>query len=373
MTLRIKKQMNRLAFFAALVIMTVSCQNNQERSKEINQDEISVTNKEFGIPKSFQIPTLTFEINPNSDTILAIGQNGTKLHIPQNAFINQSGDLITSIVKIDFQEYRNSAEMAFSGIPMTYEKGGETFFFNSSGMFDIQGYSDNEQIRVAQNKSLTIDYYLAKQNPDIDFYKMQDSSSNWELVNEILEMPKPIAKDTLINIQEDVEFDGFFEGEGDFASDTFVMKDDGNRTNATLLAEGADAGHTYPDIVKGLNISSFGVYNCDQIYRLPNRVNIIAKYEDENGAEIKSPNILSLIDLNYNGAFSFDPNRFTCDSKGKNVLLLFAESGELFLLEKGEFEKMNISESGEYSFKLKNVSNTIKSTEDLASYLDIKL
>ena len=81
--------MNRLAFFAALVIMTVSCQNNQERSKEINQDEISVTNKEFGIPKSFQIPTLTFEINPNSDTILAIGQNGTKLHIPQNAFINQ--------------------------------------------------------------------------------------------------------------------------------------------------------------------------------------------------------------------------------------------------------------------------------------------
>ena len=86
-------------------------------------------------------------------------------------------------------------------------------------MFDIQGYSDNEQIRVAQNKSLTIDYYLAKQNPDIDFYKMQDSSSNWELVNEILEMPKPIAKDTLINIQEDVEFDerkSFFTYTGSF-------------------------------------------------------------------------------------------------------------------------------------------------------------
>lgn len=367
--------MKKIAFISALVIMTVSCQNNQENSSETNQYEISEPENVFEVPETFGTTTLTFKVNPNADTILNVGQYGTKLYIPSNAFISQKGDLITSTVTINFQEYKNSAEMAFSRIPMTYEKGGEEFFFNSSGMFYIQGYANNEQIEIAENKSLTIDYFLAKQNLNIDFYRMQDDSSNWELVNEIQELPKPkinVSADSAI-VQEFAVEEVAFIGEGDIAEDTFVMEDNGNRTNATLLAEGADAGHTYPDIVKGLNISSFGVYNCDQIYRLPNRVNIIAKYEDENGAKIKSPKILSLIDLNYNGAFSFAPNNFTCDSKGENVLLLFAESGELFLLEKGEFEKMNITENGEYLFKMKNVSSTISSTEDLASYLGIKM
>jgi hypothetical protein len=257
---------------------------------------------------------------------------------------------------------------------MTYKKDGEEFFFNSSGMFNIQGYSNQEQIIIAENKSISIDYFLAKQNQDIDFYKMEDDSSNWELIHEIQELPKLDINESVDSaIGQVVVVEDALWGERDIAADTFVMEDNGDRTNATLLAEGADAGHTYPDIVKGLNISSFGVYNCDQIYRLPNRVNIIAQYEDEKGIEIKSPKVLSLIDLNYNGAFSFDPNSFTCDAKGNNVLLLFTESGELFLLEKGNFEKMNILENGEHQFRMKNVSSTISSTEDLASYLGIKM
>ena len=37
------------------------------------------------------------------------------------------------------------------------------------------------------------------------------------------------------------------------------------------------------------------------------------------------------------------------------------------------FEKMNILENGEHQFRMKNVSSTISSTEDLASYLGIKM
>jgi hypothetical protein len=49
------------------------------------------------------------------------------------------GALLTEKVTLSFQEYKNSAEMTFSKIPMTYKKGGEDLRFNSSGMFSIKG------------------------------------------------------------------------------------------------------------------------------------------------------------------------------------------------------------------------------------------
>ena len=83
--------------------------------------------------------------------------------------------------------------------------------------------------------------------------------------------------------------------------------------------------------------------------------------------------MLSLIDLEYNGAFSFSPNRFTCNAKGNNVILLFSTSDKLYLLDKGEFAKMKIEKSGDYTFTVKEVSNTIRNTADLAKHLGLKV
>ena len=119
-------------------------------------------------------------------------------------------------------------------------------------------------------------------------------------------------------------------------------------------------------------MESFGVYNCDQIYRLPHAIAIQASYEDENGKPIPNLHVLSMMDLNFNGAFSFAPNRFLCDAKGDNVLALFTKKGQIYLLDKGEFAKMNINKSGKYVFKMKNMSETLKTTDDLAKHLGMK-
>ena len=135
------------------------------------------------------------------------------------------------------------------------------------------------------------------------------------------------------------------------------------------IREDIAAGHRYPNIVKGLKISGFGVYNCDQIYRVSKPASITAKYIDKDGVEINSGILLSMIDLNYNGAFSFHPKRFQCNLEGNNVLLLFTAESQMYLLEKGEFEKMQIKSSGEYTFVLKNVTDLITNSKDLAGYL----
>lgn len=134
---------------------------------------------------------------------------------------------------------------------------------------------------------------------------------------------------------------------------------------------GGDAGHSFAKIVTGLRANKLGVYNCDQIYRVKNRVNIQANYIETDGTPIKNGYLISMIDLNYNGAFSFSPSNFICSASGKNVIVLFSKEGDLYILDHGKFTNMNISESGKYTFMMKNMTDQLKTSEDLAKYLNL--
>ena len=351
----------------------------------------------YPIPAAFLPDFSEKTLDPTIETLLPLDNEGTVLHVPEDAFVDIFGNVVEDPVTILYKEYNNSADMAFSKIPMTYQGNN----FNSSGMFEIQGKCKGKPIRVAPGKSLTIDYKIAQKNPGTDFYRLNEGSGQWTLVADIPEMTEKVVavQDIAINVRgnravnnninvqnnnwnvprnqinwdEDQNLNVRRGNRGGGINQNKVMEDDGNRTNATLLAENADAGHTYPDIVKGLNVESFGVYNCDQIYRVPNRVDVTASFKDQNGKALNDLHVLSLIDLEYNGAFSFSPNRFTCNAKGNNVILLFSTSDKLYLLDKGEFAKMKIEKSGDYTFTVKEVSNTIRNTADLAKHLGLKV
>ena len=125
------------------------------------------------------------EINPVVKTNLPLDQEGTVLHIPKNCFVDKNGQPVKDKVTIEYKEYQNSADIAFSNIPMTYTQNGEEFFFNSSGMFEIQGTVEGEPVSIAPNQKLTIDYALAKKNPDLRFYRLNENGKDWEVVQNI--------------------------------------------------------------------------------------------------------------------------------------------------------------------------------------------
>src|SRR5688572_24854960 len=342
--------------------------NTNATGKKVNRRVEIVIEHVISVPKDFVVGYKEFTIRPNADVALKVNAKGTTLHIPKNCFVDKNGKPVQDKVTLRYKEYSNSAEMAFSKVPMTYKQGDEEYFFNSSGMFEINGVVNNEPVNIAKGKNIKIDFALAVKNPDISFFKM-NNKGDWKKVQAI----KPAIGGRLL-ISDPIRDD--FEGLDHVRNrnrDTiiidadFQIQDHGNRKAATLLASGADAGHTYPDIIRGLNVDSFGVYNCDQIYRVPNRLNINAKYVDPAGKEIKNLHVLSMIDLRYNGAFSFAPNSFICDAKGENVLALFTNDGELYLLDKTQFAEMNITKSGQYTFRMENKTKEIKNTKDLAN------
>ncbi|MCB0478677.1 MAG: OmpA family protein [Crocinitomicaceae bacterium] len=362
--------------------------NLDDMGKQSNRRvEILVEYFDFQIPESFIGKKVIFNIDPKADTSLIIGERGTMLFIPKDAFIDANGNLVQSEVKLSFSEYTNSAEIAFSGIPMTYKRNNEEWNFNSAGMFEITGSSEGKRIEIAENKKLRIDYSLIQKPDNIDFYQLKENGK-WNIIQNInKEKPNSMIPDFNITSEVSMKIKKRKGERWIFTrkinkKDKFIgwkphmpFKDDGNREDATLLGDGTsnDAGHTYPDIVKGLNVESFGVYNCDQIYRLENQTNVLADYVDDKGNKINGPKILSLIDLNYNGAFSFDPKSFICNSKANNVLALFTNSGKLYLTEKGQLQEMDLKNNHNYTIIMKDVSDEIKSSEDLAQYLGIKI
>ncbi|MCI5058520.1 MAG: hypothetical protein MRY83_20585 [Flavobacteriales bacterium] len=149
--------------------------------------------------------------------------------------------------------------------------------------------------------------------------------------------------------------------------------DTGDRTAGTLLAEGADAGHTYPKIVKGLNVSSFGVYNCDQAFRLSEPVTLNPTYKDQNGRYISNGSVAVVLDLDYNGSFSFNPESFTCSAVGRNHVLLFTKDKRVYHINDSQMDELNLeSGNGSYTLNMSEVTDRVKTTNDLKKLIGLE-
>jgi hypothetical protein len=327
-----------------------------EKSKEVKSEKIYTSYSEE--VKNLQVPENTYRIDPQKENVVKVGKRGTTLHIAPNSLVDKNGQPYTGEVNLHYKEFSNSSEMAFSGINMWYKNSTDELRFNSAGMFEVKATTNNgEEIYVGKDKSIGVDFRLVKNNPGTDFYRLDEKNNKWTKVSGLTRQRDSLQTADVIPIY------WYVDGRK-------LVKTDNNMQNLGQIY--VDAGHSYPSIVQGLSINRFGIYNCDQVYRLANKIEVTAKYMDASTSkELKDLQVLSLIDLNFNGAFSFNPNQFTCDSKSRNVLLLFTTSGNLYYLSEEAFRSKNLESSGEVTFKMTNVSAKVKSTEDLQKLLGI--
>ncbi len=402
--------------------------------KSLNYKTLS--NSYSGIQKEFN----AYPMN-NSGGILHYN-SGTKIKIQPNSVTYEDGTPVKGEFEIKYREFRNAAEIAFSGIPMTFN--GQNF--NSVGMYEIRGEQNGKTLKLTQ--PAVVNFQCTKGDAGVGFYHLDESSSKWEKVKQItknkaenIEIKKEIQLDSpigsyrivggtvksdngnyipvpvnhnktwissemLAEKKEKITFGDYSWGcynkvlnqIGDSIKE--IKRDEdkqevvlspksielinqrirGNKiprhflrlvdSDGTLLADGADKGHTYPSLVKGLNSSSFGVYNCDQVYRIANRTTLLPKYVDENGNQIQNQHVLCVVDLKYNGSFSYNPNSITVDKKGKNVLLLFTEDKKLFVLSEEAYQKMN-KDSAQPTIVMTDMTSKLSSTKALKEYLNI--
>jgi hypothetical protein len=109
-------------------------------------------------------------------------ESGTTITIPANAFVNASGKKIVGDVDIDFREFNSAFDILIAGAPMHYDSAGQSYFFETAGMFDINGYQNNEEIFIADNASITVSYASDVQG-DFNFYALNEETGDWTFIN----------------------------------------------------------------------------------------------------------------------------------------------------------------------------------------------
>ena len=140
-----------------------------------------------------------------------------------------------------------------------------------------------------------------------------------------------------------------------------------------LQAKFANAEKNANELRESLSISSLGIYNCDQIQRLINPIEIFADYTDKNGNEIK-PIFIYLLDNKFNGIIKYDgynnfsPYRFAFSPSSKNTILVFDLNGYSYIFESEKFDKLKIKIKHKYTFLVTKINN-LKSVDDLRAQL----
>ncbi len=354
--------------------------------------------------------------------------SGSTVHIPANCVVHIDGSPVIGSYTISYTEYRNAAQIAFSDIPMTFDEAGKRFQFNSVGMYELRGAQEGKELRLTQ--PIVVDFNCTEVKDNVDFYELDDTKGTWEKKHRVAFKPKmaelkravpqdmnqqphaaqknpwwkrtkrklsdtewkiydslkkaepamihrairaEIRKTKTIRIARRHLFE-FNQYLPEPAIRVFHQNNQGNDNfeQSTLLAEGRDAGHTYPALVRGLNSPSFGVFNCDQIFRIEQQLSIAPTYIDEKtGKSINDGNVACVINLNVNGSFSFNPTMITCDPAAKSVILLFTASKGVYVLSAEKYAALKLQNQGAITLAMENISDSVKTSDDLKTYLGL--
>lgn len=328
---------------------------------DTEQDKSAFKRTELNDPGN---PAQNFTVD-NSKGGTFLHPDGTQIHVPENAVTYESGKQVIGNYTITYREYKNAAEITFSGIPMTYKDKKGEYQFNSAGMYEIRGTQNGKELVLQKN--IIIDFNCTKNEAGINFYEMDDQTGEWTLLkSDLFAQQSIVSQNTNSQAKTGVYSKAELRVKREIAPDSYETP-----ANDIESSERSAAYEHYSNLVTGLESSKFGVYNCDQIYRVANQITFSPKYLDASTKkEIKKQNIVCLIDRGVNGSFSFAPKQITCDSKGKNIFLLFSGEGEIYALQADKNTPVDLSVK-EPVFLMERITDKVKTSDELKNYLEI--
>ncbi len=132
------------------------------------------------------------------------------------------------------------------------------------------------------------------------------------------------------------------------------------------------------NLLRSLTIDNMGIYNCDQIQRLQNPVEILAKYKNKT-LEKLSPVSTYIIDkkvnavMQYDGHYGYSPNKiaFCNDRDAQNVLLAVNANGKMAVYKTDQFKQHSFSNKDVYSFEVEEIKGNISNVAELKKIMGL--
>lgn len=159
-----------------------STTENSAIKTEASTEGISFTlEKQEIVPplNSVNVPFQNFNLTTSNAQTLNL-DNGTSIEIPANAFVDAKGNPINSTVKISYREFHTAADILASGIPMKASHNGVDGDMQTAGMFEINASTNDQEVFVAEGKSIGVNMASNVDGENYDFWKLNQESATWE-------------------------------------------------------------------------------------------------------------------------------------------------------------------------------------------------
>lgn len=142
------------------------------------------------------------------------------------------------------------------------------------------------------------------------------------------------------------------------------------------LAQLEKAEANASNLVQSLSLSGTGIYNCDQIQRMKEPVEIFAKYKTNDNKKIK-PQMAYVMDKNANSVFQYDGYRgysadkiaFSKSKKAKNTLLAIEEDGSIAIYKPEDFQKNEFRNRSHFDFVVTKIDSKLTSVGELKTLI----
>ncbi len=172
-----------MAGLAALMIsgtfLIYNADNDPVRNFGNSREETFINPPLQGVNVAYAV----FELNAISDTILNY-PNGSVLHVPSNAFLDQKGNPVKGKVELSYREFHDAADFFVSGIPMTYDSAGNRYHFESAGMFEIKAFKNGEALLANGNEQINIQMASDMNGSRFNIYFLDTAARRWEYMKE---------------------------------------------------------------------------------------------------------------------------------------------------------------------------------------------
>ncbi|MGZ4056260.1 MAG: hypothetical protein ACXVPU_02270 [Bacteroidia bacterium] len=125
-----------------------------------------------------ETPLTTYRICTKTGGVIEY-PTGSKITIPANAFINQTGKPLGDSIDIKYREFHNPLEIFLSGIPMKYDSAGTNYTLESAGMIEILAFDKGDKLDLNTHTPIEIKMASATDDERFNLYQLDTINKNW--------------------------------------------------------------------------------------------------------------------------------------------------------------------------------------------------
>lgn len=332
--------------------------------------------------KNFTVPFARYNFDALTKQVIVDKRSNSSITIPPGILLDRKGKPVFGEVTLIYREFRDAADMAYSGIPMTHRSGKANYDFNSAGMFELYILQGADTLKLKEYTSVQVDFQMTQSISGLSFYKLDKAKNTWKELAPIEARPTAVEKkDMLVAKLGELLVSN---AEGKILTDRnliwfrdmrvterpIYMYDES--TAASIIEQGPEAGHAYPGMIRGLVCAEFGVYNCDQLYRIGRSVAANPALLDASNNPISKLQMLTVIDISCNASFSYSVNGFKFNPKSRNVVLLFTRDCKVYGVDADQFGQQLANNSKLEALTMADLSQVVKNTDDLRKFIGLK-